>query len=401
MKNIIIICSLLIAAISLKGQSNYASAYIITNQNDTITGLIDFRTNKMNSKVCKFKVSEKEPEQTFRPGEIAGFRFIDHGKYYVSKKIEIEGKEKELFLEFLVKGIINLYYYPEGESEYYFFQDETGKMISVTKKADEEIELKEGSFALKADNKYKGILRYIFRDSKSVSEKADRVSFAQSSIIDLTVKYHADVCKTGEACIEFETKPDKQFMRIRFSAYTGLKILSYKYEDLPDAEANHYISPVIGAQVNFSVPRWQKSISFQIDASCSEMKGKYDWAKGATYNRVDAKALMLTGTVGGKYTYHKGRIRPLFEAGGGITGFINSSSTYYQEIASGISFPVQQITKEDTFLPINYMFGYYIGTGFDYYMKNNHFLLLRIGFDSYARVGDKMTAWQIKAGYSF
>ena len=39
-------------------QNNYIQGYVLTNENDTIFGLINFRTIKNNHKQCSFKADE-------------------------------------------------------------------------------------------------------------------------------------------------------------------------------------------------------------------------------------------------------------------------------------------------------------------------------------------------------
>jgi hypothetical protein len=172
---------------SIKAQSNFRPGYIITNEKDTISGLIDFRTHKMNAQTCKFRASDTSEEKLYSPGDIYGYRFTDDGKYYVTKDIEIDRQQKKVFLEYLVQGMVSLYFYPDNESNYYFFKDESGEMTPVTKRKDKEIvDEKSGLRYTMEDNQYKGLIRYIFRDSKSISNTANKMPFKQSKMVDLT-----------------------------------------------------------------------------------------------------------------------------------------------------------------------------------------------------------------------
>jgi hypothetical protein len=101
-------------------QNNYVPGYIITNKQDTIHGLIDFRTDRMNNSVCKFKVSLQDSVKTYLPYEISGYRFVNETKYYISKTVTIDKVEYKLFLEYLVQGILNLYYLDNGNPCYIF-----------------------------------------------------------------------------------------------------------------------------------------------------------------------------------------------------------------------------------------------------------------------------------------
>jgi hypothetical protein len=188
---------------NIHAQGNYVSGYIITNQQDTLAGWINLRTDKNNQKRCEFKPDLKLAAQTYLPGEIAGYRFTDAGKYYVSREIELNGTPQKVFLEFLVKGIMNLYYY-EDETDYFFFENEDGKMEIVSQKP-ERIE----NGRIYTDNKYIGQIRYIFRDYQPIVEEANKLQFNQKSMIEIAKEYHNEVCTTGESCIVFQNEhPD-------------------------------------------------------------------------------------------------------------------------------------------------------------------------------------------------
>ena len=126
--------------LTVHAQSNYSSGYIITNDQDTIFGLIDYRTDKMNALTCHFKKDLTSAEQTYLPGQIFGYRFTDAGKFYISKFVTINSIQQKVFLEYLLQGIMNLYYYcDESDAEYlnyYFFENENGEVVSITKHPD-------------------------------------------------------------------------------------------------------------------------------------------------------------------------------------------------------------------------------------------------------------------------
>jgi len=418
MKNGIFTCSFLfIAIISINAQSNFRSGYIITNERDTISGLIDFRTYKMNAQFCKFKLSDESEIKEYYPEDIYGYRFTDDGKYYVSKDIEIEGKHRKVFLEYLIQGIISLYFYPGEESDYYFFQDDSGKMISVTKQ-DKEYVLREtvddvmgrntGRYNIE-DSKYKGIVRYVFKDSKSVSKATDKMSFKQAEMIDLTKKYHAEMCTTGEECIEFASRPDK-YNKMKVSVYAGMQIQSLKVEErrvsgyyrIYPVPHPAFLSPEVGVQINYSIPRWNKSLSFQFDASFAPFKNDTEiQASPQKYSRLKIDGLGVPLKFGGKYTYHKGLFRPVIEGGFMIKCLFISSDIYY-----GYKYSTGKYEYEsDHFLGTHYvMLGLYAGTGFDYSLNKDNSLLFRIVYDDCRlmnTISDRLSTWQLKLGYTF
>ena len=96
----------------------FLPGFIITLENDTIYGGVANQQDLINVKKCSFKDSLGEIT-IFQPNDIFGYKFND-GRYYISKKLENGNLEKSVFLEYLVKGVIDLYYYPSNEGDKYF-----------------------------------------------------------------------------------------------------------------------------------------------------------------------------------------------------------------------------------------------------------------------------------------
>lgn len=350
---LILFCSLL----SMNAQENYSPGYIITNAYDTIRGYINYKTDIQNAKVCHFKPNENDQVQSFLPGQIAGYRFTDEGRFYVTKQVTIKDIKRTVFLEYLVKGIMNLYYYTEESdastdinyNHFYFFENENGEMNFITKGPDKVIVIDNGSLKNREDNKYKGTLRYIFRDYEPVGNKALQSMFKQESMIELTKEYHNMVCTSGEECIEFITKPDKKYYKINYTIYLATDYcLTYKKNYWNNySKVENSVSPIIGAQINVSIPRWIKSLSFQADFSVSKLADVYG------YNPY-----RFAANLGGKYTILNLKPRPSFEIG------INNEYRNYIGIGDTDLYP-----------------GFYAAVGLNPSLGNNHFLLFSLGYE--------------------
>jgi len=66
-KYVYLILLFLIISKVILAQENYVKGYIIKNNNDSITGMIKFKTDGQNGQSCRFKLSETAPEQIFLP----------------------------------------------------------------------------------------------------------------------------------------------------------------------------------------------------------------------------------------------------------------------------------------------------------------------------------------------
>ncbi len=132
MKNFILSFFLLASSAVCMAQINLREGIVITLQGDTLHGSIDYRTDQLNAEQCLFFPDRKNESVTYKPGDIAGYRFLDNGRYYVSRVVEIEeNKQKNVFLEYVVRGNLSLYYldHPAIVDKLYFLEDETGKMV--------------------------------------------------------------------------------------------------------------------------------------------------------------------------------------------------------------------------------------------------------------------------------
>ena len=76
---------LAVFAVATMAQTNPKPGYVITNNGDTIRGVIDFRTNERLSKQCDFWAHGRSEGRTYKPGDIEGFRFDNNGKYFVTR----------------------------------------------------------------------------------------------------------------------------------------------------------------------------------------------------------------------------------------------------------------------------------------------------------------------------
>lgn len=80
MKHITLFFTLLVYA-SASAQVNPMQGYVITNNNDTIHGMIDYRSDAKNALECHFKENGQSDYRTYAPSDISGYRFTDDGIY--------------------------------------------------------------------------------------------------------------------------------------------------------------------------------------------------------------------------------------------------------------------------------------------------------------------------------
>lgn len=299
-------------------QINYREGYVITNNNDTVRGLINLKFPAYNQAVCSFKTGDTAEPTAYSPNEIKGYR-VDE-KYYVAKNIDLKTGSKTVFLEFLVKGMLNLYYYFDEAESYYFFEDEQGNMNALSRKPDVVIDSK-----IHKDNRYVGRLKYLFRDFEPVAQNAEQVQFTSNSMIRIAEQYHDAYCTTGEDCIIFKNqKPSYDPVRLKVSVYAGMQTVD------PGLETGRFMAPAVGAQFDFGFPRQTGSWSIPVNLYVFR-SAKY----GAERNI--AKTLMPV-QIGLKYTYRTDKELQPYLGGGFTPVTVSLSNKDYRMETTGMYF---------------------------------------------------------------
>ena len=109
----------------LNAQNDFRPGYIIINTGDTLYGEIDYRGDLLMSSICKFKSIDTAINK-YSPNDIIAFRFID-SKLYISKKV----KSRRIFLEYLIKGNISIYYMRDKNGDHYFMDKEGENLTEI------------------------------------------------------------------------------------------------------------------------------------------------------------------------------------------------------------------------------------------------------------------------------
>ena len=187
MKRIFYILTFLIINIPSYCQSDFRPGFYITNQGDTIFGMIDYQGDISNGKTCHFKKDLNSNTIEFLPGSILSYRYTD-GKYYVSRQLPNDSSKRYVFMEFLIYGKASVYYHRNAAKEY-FFIEKNGEIMEMNN--NEVFEYNDvGRKFSKNTNQYIGVLKYYFRDAPSMFEEANNVGFNRASIIKISKKYH-------------------------------------------------------------------------------------------------------------------------------------------------------------------------------------------------------------------
>jgi hypothetical protein len=373
------------------GQTDFRPGYYINKNNDTIHGLIDYKGDRANAKICYFKKDIGSESQTLKPDEILAYRFVD-SKYFVSKSVYVKNIQVSLFLEFLINGRVDIYYFRDEYGEHYYIEKGDNKLIEL-KSEEKEVYEDEKRYSRKS-NEYIGVLKYIFRESPTITQKIDDVILNHKSLIKIAHDYHNEVCPNDQ-CIIYESKIPK--VLVRFGPILELNILkisnstkvSDDYYYLQNADFEDIIYPSFGLFLKVNMPTINERLYLQYSGTINHLLLK------ATNTNTELAASLnhfseikftennISNLLEIRYEFPKGIVRPTFQIGtffnyafsttyirnltatythGGIyytnSFFVPPFKKYDIGFSLGFGLKKETIKKKEVFLDLKYKRGY-------------------------------------------
>lgn len=365
----------------LSAQTNFKKALVVTYQNDTIYGWADFRTDQLNMQSCHFKSTEDGPVTVYAPGEIYAFRFLNEGRLYITKTIELTpGMKATVFVEYLVKGLKNLYYYAD-QREYYLIDGMVGELVVLTREEDKIVGSK-----IKKDLKYRGALRYAMSDYALRYKKVENVMFERASIVKLTRDYHDKMCTDSSECVVFEADIKKKFIEVEVSANLSANLFSlpyYFYNDFSNERTLNAILPGLNIDTELYSPRVNRNVGFIVGVGSRLLDSHnsfYFMNNGInTFYQYSVKANVLTIHLGMKYRFDAGKFRPSVEAAAYRQDYLGWDGTMSRLDIQGDGIK-KTITSD--YMPSNEHFGYQLGVRLDYKIKDDYKIYLKLNYST-------------------
>jgi hypothetical protein len=205
MKRKILYLYMVLFGMNVYGQTDFRSGYILKNNGDTVGGLIDYRGNVRNSKVCTFKPDKTGMIHRYKPFEIAAYRYRND-RYYVSKMVRSGDEKKACFAEFLVRGKKNLYYLRDDSGDHFLIDSRNDTLRDLP--YHEEIVMQKGIKYLKKPQKHINLLKGYFIDSPGLFKSIDRIDQLNAyKLVKTTSEYNSMKGHDSAFMVYFNPKP--------------------------------------------------------------------------------------------------------------------------------------------------------------------------------------------------
>ena len=359
MKKYVLFVIVAFSATMTMAQTNPKSGYIITNNGDTVRGVIDYRTNEKLSKQCVFWPGGGSESHTYMPGDIEGFRFDNGGKYFVTRRLNVTGEPQLYFAEFMVQGKMNLYCVAYNRDEYYFFEREDGEMAQLTNRAFlTSSSLQDEQNKIQEKKEQYGKVKILLKDSwKAVNDMSEK-DMTRRKLVNVVRDYHNDVCTDGSTCMVYEYNEKSDKAKTHFKVFAGYSYYSKERtvkQNLPD-ESYHGSTFEIGLGVETEIERAMKGGSVELGIAYSP-KASFEHdvlvRGGVQPSHTVYERSRATANIGVVKRFGNGKITPLVRGGGFyVLHFGNKEYRYY------MSKQIVDLSWENTAF-----FGAYLGAG--------------------------------------
>lgn len=271
-----------IFSVQVQAQTNPLDGYIITNDNDTVWGTIDYVSAKRCNGGCLFRKHSESEFKMYHPTEIRGYRLADNGAYYVTKTFPVEDVNTTFFAEYLLKGGVSLYRFSGEVTDYYYLEDEQGT-VAVIKDYDV-TGLSEQSAREIKESALRPAIRLLSKSQKAGTDLW-KWSLSPERLISITREYNETFCQESGDCVQFQND-ERQARGEQFSwrVEAGTKFSQMKVDDtISDTRC----IPFVGVGVDVVFPRFSHNMTMQMMLNASKWIEKDFW--WTTRNALDLR----------------------------------------------------------------------------------------------------------------
>lgn len=268
-KNLLSVVALMSSIVAV-AQTNPKAGYIITNQDDTIHGTIDYLTEKKSEHNCKFCKLGENKYVDYSPNEIKAYRAENDEFYYVAKTINVDNKSVRLFAEYLVKGGMSLYHFLSSGKDIYLIEGENGETAQIS----------DVSVANSMPPAPQAVIRQnaaelsrVFKSHPQEMKKVTPSSFNANDLTDIVTVYNKTYCRDLGDCVQYSSNNNDVKRSINLKFLVGTSVCYEEYS-LSNNEKSHSIggdkivaSVLVGMNIDF--PRFSKSLFAQTKAKLS------------------------------------------------------------------------------------------------------------------------------------
>jgi hypothetical protein len=315
----------------LVAQTDFRPGYVLKAGGDSLFGEIDYRGDILAGETCRFRASDTHSETRFSPSDILGYRFIN-SKYFVSREVNGE----LMFLEFLIKGKINIYYHRSNKEDKFYLEKDGLGFTEIP--YSEYIAYQDNKEYETRSAKYIGLLSYYMQDAPEFQSRIATMGKPRTkNLIALAEDYHNSICK-DESCLIFEKQLPflKIFPEIVFgviSSKNGSEMIDMNYY-YHEGEFSQKSYMTAGVLTHIWIPRVNEKFYLRTGLLYS------------SFTRNSQSKLFFKIPLQAEYIYPRGIFRPKLAYG------VSIYTPFYYSVAINAGANIE--ISRSVFLGLNY-----------------------------------------------
>lgn len=366
----LLLVGLLLTSLSLTAhaQSDYKPGFVVLASGDTLNGLVDYRSDMLSAKACKFKNAEAAVVVSYSPQDITAYGFPGD-RYYASKSLREDSTT--VFMEELMRSKINLY---NLNGAFYVEKEALGLEELIVDFR--EYYTDEGVLHRTRANKHIGTLNKYMQDCIQMVDKVERVAMTQNSLIRLIKEYNE--CSPGVPVVVF--KDAKPWVAAELGVAVGLSQTSLSFSATDESYlhlensnfgASNY--PMAGLMLNLRSPRISKYSSVQLEThyfkTSYQSQSSYDWF-GTLYDNemeLNMSGVKLNAAV--RHEFNSKKLQPYANAGVSFNFFQDREIKHTQYVRRTAESTPEVRIKDDAEFITNRQTSFLAGVGLLYNLQ--------------------------------
>ena len=148
---------------------DFRPGYVVTSAGDTLRGEINHGNATALCAECLFRPDGQATATRYLPGDLAAYRF-EGGQYFLARPLEGAGL---VFLEVLVQGELDVYYYKKGADEHYYVE-KAGMPFTEVPAVNGSVTIDGRTY--ERNNQHVGTLSYFTQDAPALQRDINKMT---------------------------------------------------------------------------------------------------------------------------------------------------------------------------------------------------------------------------------
>lgn len=348
----------LLTAAPVRAQTNFRPGYVLPLAGDTLRGEVDLRDGRANAERCRFRASAQAEAVPYLPAGLRGYGFTAERQHYRALDLPAAGAATapgRYFLEVLADGPAALYFLRDAQQHEFFYV--ASPQLPLTRLDHALVRVvREGRTYTEEQSPFRGTLRTALAGCPAALALLPGLPFQVSALRRVINLYN--VCQ-GQAAPTASAPLSRVTVGILVGAVQHT--LFYNAFPLRYGATALIRRPgfAVGPELRFTSPHLSSKLSIGLALLYEPEKYEFDVLDGSFTAPSGSRAHVafdlayLRLPLMARYTYPRGKLKPLAEAGFTVAYAIKTGNSLAISEPNGQNFgPSQPLIIGDAFRTI-------------------------------------------------